>query len=111
MPQRVPHDRRWAAVCFSIFTSARSTYINPELYNIFAEGMNTAAIFQETHENILRGRALLAIINVKSDFVIGCGEALGSQERRLISRQHNLMSRSDEAEGEVSSRGFSCTLY
>lgn len=106
MTQRIPYDRRWAAV----FKLRRlpNRLIPPGNDNIFVEGVYTAAVWQATHEKILLRRSSSAVNIIKSTFVIGCGAALSSQERRLVSCHLSLMIRSDEAGGEVSLRGFNC---
>lgn len=63
--------------------------------------MYTAAIWQATHVDILRCRALLTVKIIMLAFVIRCGAALSSQERFLVGRQYDLKSRLDEAGNEV----------
>lgn len=91
--QRIPYDRRWAAVCLNFDESPIDLY--PPGSYIFAEGVYTAAIYQATHEKILIGHTSSAVNIIKPAFVIGCGAALSNQERRLVSRHYKLMSRSD----------------
>lgn len=51
-----------------------------------------------------------AVNIIKSAFLIGCYAALCTQKRRLVSHNHNLISRSDKAPGKVFFRGFNCTF-